>query len=380
MWSLNVLPFSSFSSMDIHSSFLKAITAPSSQAWLVVSAVCILASGLIWCCKLLLLPTDNHNTQKGALQAPSENHSSQTLDSASDDNCASRNMFYRPLTQSGHSQLPVDPYLNAVQKQVAAIEDTRAKQPYDAFLVLDVEATCLQGAGFEWPNEIIEWPVCLMKWKDKSSKGKASQLVVVDEFRSFVKPTWRPQLSQFCTELTGITQTQVNSAPTFPKVLKSFARFLSQNGLIDPKNGRPLLRFCWCSDGPFDIRDFVVKQCFLSKIPMPVWLRGDVLDVRKVVSAWSASQTMQENYEAKTRSASGSRLRSLNIPLQLRALGLSAFEGRQHSGIDDTRNIARIITELARRSIRLEPNTPINPNRRWQWMGKPGEVLEFCLI
>jgi hypothetical protein len=28
-------------------------------------------------------------------------------------------------------------------------------QPYDAFLVLDVEATCLQGAGFHWPNEII---------------------------------------------------------------------------------------------------------------------------------------------------------------------------------------------------------------------------------
>jgi hypothetical protein len=28
-------------------------------------------------------------------------------------------------------------------------------QPYDAFLVLDVEATCLQGTGFHWPNEII---------------------------------------------------------------------------------------------------------------------------------------------------------------------------------------------------------------------------------
>jgi len=28
-------------------------------------------------------------------------------------------------------------------------------QPYDAFLVLDVEATCLQGTDFQWPNEII---------------------------------------------------------------------------------------------------------------------------------------------------------------------------------------------------------------------------------
>lgn len=28
-------------------------------------------------------------------------------------------------------------------------------QPYDAFLVLDVEATCQEGTDFNWPNEII---------------------------------------------------------------------------------------------------------------------------------------------------------------------------------------------------------------------------------
>lgn len=31
-------------------------------------------------------------------------------------------------------------------------------QPYDAFLVLDVEATCLQGTDFNYPNEIIVCP------------------------------------------------------------------------------------------------------------------------------------------------------------------------------------------------------------------------------
>lgn len=34
-------------------------------------------------------------------------------------------------------------------------EAVTVKQPYDAFLVLDVEATCFRGTGFEWPNEII---------------------------------------------------------------------------------------------------------------------------------------------------------------------------------------------------------------------------------
>ncbi|KAG2364479.1 ribonuclease H-like domain-containing protein [Suillus spraguei] len=243
-------------------------------------------------------------------------------------------------TSNSSSQLArKDLIAKAAQKQ-----DRRVKQPYDAFLVLDVEATCKEGTGFDWPNEIIEWPVCLMRWKDKSDQGKACQLEIVDEFRSFVKPTWRPQLSQFCMDLTGITQAQVNSAPTFQKVLRMFASFLASHGLIDPKSGRSIQRFCWCSDGPFDIRDFVVKQCFISK------------------------------------SSTRSHIRSLNIPQQLQALGLPAFQGRLHSGIDDTRNIARVVTELACRGVRLEPKTSINPNRRWNWMGKPGEVLEHALL
>lgn len=276
----------------------------------------------------------------------------------------------RPTSKSS-SQVQKDLIVNVAQKQ-----DHRVKQPYDAFLVLDVEATCEEGTGFEWPNEIIEWPVCLMRWKDKSDQGKACQLEIVDEFRSFVKPTWRPQLSQFCTDLTGITQAQVNSAPTFQKVLKMFARFLVYHGLIDPKSGRPVQRFCWCSDGPFDVRDFVVKQCFISKIPMPFWLKGDVLDVRRVVSVWAIASG---NPDATTKHSARSHIRSLNIPQQLQALGLPAFQGRLHSGIDDTRNIARVMTELAYRGVRLEPKTSINPNRRWNWMGKPGQVLEHTL-
>lgn len=35
-------------------------------------------------------------------------------------------------------------------------------QPYDAFLVLDVEATCQEGTDFTWPNEIIVRPSSLL--------------------------------------------------------------------------------------------------------------------------------------------------------------------------------------------------------------------------
>lgn len=45
-----------------------------------------------------------------------------------------------------------------------------------------------------------------MEWKDKDEDGTASVLEITNEFRTFVKPTWRPQLSDFCKELTGISQ------------------------------------------------------------------------------------------------------------------------------------------------------------------------------
>lgn len=112
---------------------------------------------------------------------------------------------------------------------------------------------------------------------------------VIDEFRTFVKPTWRPTLSDFCKDLTGITQVrtrhaylhllnpeytfaindtqkQVDSAPLFPAVMEAFQNFMVKHGLLDGESGERLVRFCWCSDGPFDVRDFVVKQCFISKV------------------------------------------------------------------------------------------------------------------
>ena len=94
----------------------------------------------------------------------------------------------------------------------------------------------------------------------------------------------------------------MNNAPLFLEVLDRCRQFLVKHGLIDPVTGHCLVRYCWCSDGPFDIRDFLVKQCFISKdsralfilpillscqqIAVPEWMQGDVLDVRMAVSEW----------------------------------------------------------------------------------------------
>ncbi|KAJ7632413.1 ribonuclease H-like domain-containing protein [Roridomyces roridus] len=243
---------------------------------------------------------------------------------------------------------------SSVSPEPAQVVSERVKQPYDAFLVLDVEATCQIDSTFDYPNEIIEFPVCLMRWKDSQKQ----HLEIVDEFHSFVKPTWRPTLSQFCTELTHITQDQVDNAPEFPAVLRSVRQFLVNHGIIE-KNGKRRIRFIWASDGPFDIRDFIIKQCYISKIPIPDWMTSDVLDVRAAVAAH-----IKPSYHE----------RPFNIPAQLSILGLSPFQGRLHSGIDDARNISRIVAKLASAEVPLLPNTAINVRRRWYWMGRSGQI------
>lgn len=68
------------------------------------------------------------------------------------------------------------------------------------------------------------------------------------------------------------------------------------------------------------------------------------------------------------------------------------FEGREHSGIDvsmcrwmghifkriqDARNIARIVIELAARGVDLKENLDISSTRRYSWMGPNGTITNI---
>ena len=83
--------------------------------------------------------------------------------------------------------------------------------------VLDFEATCDNETKME--NEIIEFPSVLLRRRRKA-------YTIVSEFQRFCKPRDNPTLTPFCTELTGITQTQVDSGDDFPTVLKDHYSWL----------------------------------------------------------------------------------------------------------------------------------------------------------
>ncbi|EGU12478.1 Double-strand siRNA ribonuclease [Rhodotorula toruloides ATCC 204091] len=306
-------------------------------------------------------------------------------------------------------------------------------QLFDSFLVFDVEATCEEIEGpwgklaFAYPNEIIEWPVILLQWRKKRRRDERDlapgeevegededdwELVQTAEFHSFVKPTWRRTLSAFCTALTGITQRDVDSAPTFSQLCRNFHRdFILKHNLFTSEN-----KTVWVTDGPWDLRDFVAKTCYLSGTPRPPWLAGEMIDLRLLVSSFFAGlkkdSTESSRLEGKLSDAfgalsvdeedpqtdaadlkaalgaqplptpiagplSGSSAihipsastshdppspaylpshqltapSSLSLPSVLDSLTLPPFSGRLHSGLSDARNASRILIDLAHRGL-----------------------------
>lgn len=108
-----------------------------------------------------------------------------------------------------------------------------------------MEATCQENSGFAWENEIIEFPVVLIN---------GQTMEIVDEFHRYCRPGLHPTLSSFCSSLTGINQEIVDAANPFCIVWKEFREWLEQYD-------KPPFKEClFCTDGPWDLRDFVEKE------------------------------------------------------------------------------------------------------------------------
>ncbi|MBO9341725.1 MAG: exonuclease domain-containing protein [Roseiflexus sp.] len=170
------------------------------------------------------------------------------------------------------------------------------------YLIVDVEATCSDdGSVPRHEMEIIEIGAVLQN---------ACTFEVASEFQTFVCPVHHPELTGFCTRLTGITQEQVASAPSFPEALDALKAWkeMSSDALF-------------CSWGEYDRAQFV-QDCAFHRVAYP--FGAEHLNLK----------------------AAFARARGLHKPLgiaaALRSLGM-AFEGTHHRAIDDARTIARIV-------------------------------------
>lgn len=202
----------------------------------------------------------------------------------------------------------------------------------DYFLVLDFEATCDKERKIS-PQEIIEFPVLKLNAKTMQEES---------HFHSYVTPTANPVLTPFCTELTGISQDMVSGKPILQTVLQDFDRWMQEEGLLNPG-----INICFVTCGDWDLKTMLPQQCKAFKLHHPHYMKK-----------WM-------NIKFAFNDVMGYKPRGM--PEMLGALGLELL-GRHHSGIDDSRNIARILKKLAvlgeEKGIVLGPTSEYTPKRK----------------
>lgn len=186
-----------------------------------------------------------------------------------------------------------------------------------SIVVVDLEATCWEGDEDRRADmETIE--IGAVKLDGDLTTANESQvhakLMAADEFQVYIKPVVEPTLSDFCTELTGITQEQVDAGVTFTEAFGLFAEWAGD---------RPTL----ASWGHFDITQ-LDKDCRKHGIATPHWV----------------SPVEHINLKARFEDYIGFQCKYISDGIA--ALELE-FEGRSHSGLDDARNAARILAYLA---------------------------------
>jgi inhibitor of KinA sporulation pathway (predicted exonuclease) len=175
----------------------------------------------------------------------------------------------------------------------------------DYYLIVDLEATCSNdGVVPRHEMEIIEIGALM-----QSSRT----FEIESEFQTFVQPVRHPKLTSFCTELTGITQDDLANAPTYEASLETMKQWMY--GFDDS---------LFCSWGDYDRKQFH-QDCGFHRVAYP--FRSGHFNLK---AEFASTRDMKKK---------------LGIGDALRHLGMK-FEGCHHRGLDDARNIARIVRRV----------------------------------
>jgi inhibitor of KinA sporulation pathway (predicted exonuclease) len=170
------------------------------------------------------------------------------------------------------------------------------------YLVIDFEATCCdQGLVPRAQMEIIEFGAVMVD---------AATLQVVDEFACFVQPVRHPRLTPFCIGLTSITQRDVDEALPLATVLADFRAWLNQ-----------YQDFVFCSWGDYDLKQ-LQQDCAYHQLSYPI-----------NAPHCNLKRALVERQQLNGKPGLGDAIRLAGL----------RFAGTHHRGIDDARNIARLL-------------------------------------
>ncbi|MBN3305121.1 ERI2 exoribonuclease, partial [Amia calva] len=195
-----------------------------------------------------------------------------------------------------------------------------AEQLFHYLIVIDFESTCWREKN-HYGQEIIEFPAVLLN----TCSGEIDA-----EFHHYVQPQEHPMLSAFCTELTGITQGQVEAGVPLRICLSQFSQWLQtlrqeRNVVFAREPSRPgaaaekPCAFVTWSD--WDLGVCLQYECKRKQLRKP-----------EALSSWiDLRATYKLFYNRRPKGLNGA----------LQDLGIE-FSGREHSGLDDARNTARL--------------------------------------
>jgi inhibitor of KinA sporulation pathway (predicted exonuclease) len=173
-------------------------------------------------------------------------------------------------------------------------------------VVVDVEATCWKKGVFSRKKETIEIGAVRLLL----DRAESSWL----EFQTFVRPRRLPHLSTFCRELTGITQENVDTAPTFPEAMQLLLEW-----------SQPLERVVLATWSRYDVwqLDLDLEAHGLPRLSVPL------LDVKKLTASLVGAKSLEET---------------------ARALASDSVATPRHRAMADARLTARILNRLLRPS------------------------------
>ena len=214
-------------------------------------------------------------------------------------------------------------YASAVSNSSSAKAPKCAQQTFDYLLVLDFEATC-QEFGRIKPQEIIELPVVLVNVR---------QMRVVGEFHRYIKPHFNPQLTPFCTELTGISQELVaDEGISFEEAFAALHKWMQAHQLLDENGANIPNMWTWVTCGDWDLKTALAihwsaeYKAAKPRRRLPLYF-NEWINIKIAFS---------KLYPGLKSGGMDKMLSSLHMELI----------GRHHSGIADSRNIARIALRM----------------------------------
>lgn len=171
---------------------------------------------------------------------------------------------------------------------------------YDSIIVVDIECTCWERhAPPGEVNEIIEIGVCRLK------PGTGERL---DKRSLFIKPQ-RSSVSAFCTELTSITQAQVDKGMTFAEACSILEKEFKTRQRV------------WASYGDYDRQQFE-RQCRELEVNYP--FSASHLNIKTL---FTLIRGMKHDV------GMAQAMEHLALPM----------EGRHHRGDDDAWNVALML-------------------------------------